>query len=199
MIGLEAVLIDRAANPAISEHLKRSLENAASNYRLIDNESIVPGNASGYLTTDAEKSMSIYCKVGGSQISGLIKPGEKPSRPGLYLMDVNPGDKSVRALVSKNVSVGIVEMIASGCHMIIFTTGSGSVVGSAISPVIKICSNPQTYERMKGDMDINAGDILHGEITIEKMGNNICDGILAVAAGIPTCSEGMGHQEFMLT
>ena len=35
------------------------------------------------------------------------------------------------------------ELIACGSHLILFTTGRGSVVGSAISPVIKICANPE--------------------------------------------------------
>ena len=47
--------------------------------------------------------------------------------------------------------------------MILFSTGRGSVVGSAISPVIKICANPQTFRRMADDMDINAGRILEGK------------------------------------
>ena len=41
-----------------------------------------------------------------------------------------------------NDTVEVVELIACGSHVILFTTGRGSVVGSAIAPVIKVCANP---------------------------------------------------------
>jgi len=53
----------------------------------------------------------------------------------------------------------IVELIACGSHVVLFSTGRGSVVGSAISPVIKVCANPDTYRRLSDDMDVNAGRI----------------------------------------
>jgi altronate hydrolase len=65
------------------------------------------------------------------------------------------------------------ELIACGSHLTLFTTGRGSVVGSAISPVIKICANPETYRRMSEDMDIDAGRILEGRATLEEVGTEI--------------------------
>ena len=93
----------------------------------------------------------------------------------------------------------IVEMIASGAHLTLFTTGRGSVVGSAISPVIKVCANPDTFRRMEGDMDVNAGRILDGNATLDEVGQEIVDKIIETAAGRPTRSEALGHQEFILT
>ena len=77
----------------------------------------------------------------------------------------------------------IVELIACGCHLTLFTTGRGSVVGSAIAPVIKICANPETYRRMADDMDVDAGRILEGRATLDEVGREIFDLVLAVAAG----------------
>ena len=74
----------------------------------------------------------------------------------------------------------IVELIACGCHVILFTTGRGSVVGSAISPVIKICANPDTYRRMADDMDVDAGRILEGRATLDEVGREIFDLVLDV-------------------
>ena len=82
--------------------------------------------------------------------------------------------------------------------MILFSTGRGSVVGSAISPVIKVCSNPETYRRMKGDMDVDAGRIVEGRATLDEVGREIVASIEAVMAGAPTLSEELGHQEFVL-
>jgi len=199
MIGLEDMMSKRAINPQLAVELKKSVEKAARYYTLMGHGSFAPGNADGGLTTIEEKSMGAYCKSGDSIISGLIKPGDRPTQSGLYLMDVVPDGDPQFGFPNINDTVEIVEMIASGCHMILFTTGRGSVVGSAISPVIKICANPQTYRRMEEDMDINAGDILYGTNTIDEVGEDIFNRILSVAAGTATCSEALGHQEFMLT
>jgi len=93
----------------------------------------------------------------------------------------------------------IVELIACGAHIILFTTGRGSVVGSAISPVIKICANPETFAMLSADMDINAGEVLLGDKTPQDIGEDIHRQVVAVARGDETCSEALGHQEFILT
>src|SRR5258707_10666359 len=90
-------------------------------------------------------------------------------------------------------------MIACGCHLILFSTGRGSVGGSAIAPVIKVCANPETFRRLRDDMDVDAGRLLDGEATLDDIGREIHDQILAVAAGQKTRSEALGHQEFVLT
>lgn len=199
MIGLESVMSQRAVTPALAEELRKSVEKAARYYTIMGHGSFAPGNADGGLTTIEEKSMGAYCKSGDSPISGLIKPGDLPSHPGLYLMDVVPDGEPRFGFPNISDNAEIVEMIASGCHLILFTTGRGSVVGSAISPVIKICANPETYKRMQDDMDINAGKILYNEATIPEVGDEIFDKLLLTAGGEPTCSESLGHQEFILT
>jgi altronate hydrolase len=73
------------------------------------------------------------------------------------------------------------------------------VVGSAIAPVIKICANPETFLRLRDDMDVDAGRILEGAATLGDVGREIHEQILAVAAGQKTRSEALGHQEFVLT
>jgi len=72
------------------------------------------------------------------------------------------------------------------------------VVGSAISPVIKVCANPDTYDRMADDMDVNAGRILRGA-ELDDVGREIFSLVEDVARGAPTKSEALGHQEFILT
>lgn len=198
MIGLEDVMSKRAITPELAKELKRSVEKAAKYYTIMGHGSFAPGNADGGLTTIEEKSMGAYCKSGNSPISGLIKPGDIPPQGGLYLMDVVPDGEPRFGFPNPNDNSEIVEMIASGAHCILFTTGRGSVVGSAISPVIKICANPETYQRMQDDMDIDAGRILNNEATLDEVGDEIFDKIIAVAKGEVTCSEFLGHQEFVL-
>ena len=98
-----------------------------------------------------------------------------------------------------NDNAEIAELIACGSHVILFTTGRGSVVGSAVSPVIKVCANPETYARMPEDMDVHAGRVLTGEATIDEVATELLDLILATAADRPTASEALGHREFVLT
>ncbi|WP_164123447.1 UxaA family hydrolase [Sphingobacterium sp. xlx-130] len=199
MIGLESIMSSRAVTPELAVELKQSVVKAARYYTLMGHGSFAPGNADGGLTTIEEKSMGAYSKSGDSVISGLIKPGDRPHKPGLYLMDVVPDGDPKFGFPNINDNAEIVEMIASGCHLILFTTGRGSVVGSALSPVIKICANPHTYQKLQEDMDINAGTILEGKAGLDAVGQEIFAMIQQVASGQPTCSEQLGHQEFVLT
>jgi altronate hydrolase len=92
----------------------------------------------------------------------------------------------------------IAELIACGSQLVLFSTGRGSVVGSAVSPVIKVCANPGTYRRMAEDMDVDAGRILEGRATLDEVGREIVALIERVASGERTCSEALGHREFIM-
>ena len=149
--------------------------------------------------------MGAYSKSGNSPISGILKPGDVPPAGGLYLLDVVPdtctedGEVQVRwgfPNISDIQEIG--ELIACGAHLTLFTTGRGSVVGSAVSPVIKICANPETYRRLSEDMDVNAGRILEGAASLEQVGAEIFDLVIHVANGQKTASETLGHAEFSL-
>lgn len=198
LIGCEQIMASRAARPALAPALVACVEKAARYYSALGHGSFAPGNAEGGLTTMEEKSMGAYCKSGSSPIAGILTPGDVPPTSGLYLLDVVP-DGEVRwgfPNISDIQEIG--ELIACGSHVTLFTTGRGSVVGSAISPVIKICANPETYRRLSDDMDVNAGRILEGAATLDEVGGEIFDLILRVADGAQTASERLGHQEFSL-
>ena len=199
LIGCEQVMMGRAITPGLAREIEQSVVKAVHYYRTMGYGSFAPGNAEGGLTTQEEKSMGAYAKSGSSQIHGLIKPGDLPPKGGLYLMDVVPDGEPRFGFPNVADNAEIVELIASGCHLILFTTGRGSVVGSAISPVIKICANPETYRNMADDMDVNAGRVIEGETDLDEIGNEIYEQLQAVAAGNPSKSEALGHQEFILT
>ncbi|MEO5996366.1 MAG: UxaA family hydrolase [Chitinophagaceae bacterium] len=198
MIGLEEIMSNRAVTPALAVELKKSVEKAAKYYTIMGHGSFAPGNAEGGLTTLEEKAMGAYYKAGNSKISGLIKPGDIPQKHGLFLMDIVPDGDPRFGFPNPNDSSEIIELIASGAHCVLFTTGRGSVVGSAISPVIKVCANPDTFKRMEDDMDINAGKILRDEATLNEVGEEIFEKIVSIARGEKSCSESLGHQEFVL-
>ncbi|NQY35742.1 MAG: UxaA family hydrolase [Alteromonadaceae bacterium] len=199
LIGCEQIMAERAITPELGEEIMKSVEKAEQYYTKMGYGSFAPGNAEGGLTTQEEKSMGAYAKSGSSKIHGLIKPGDIPNQGGLYLMDVVPDGEPMFGFPNIVDNAEIVEMIASGCHLTLFTTGRGSVVGSAISPVIKVCANPETYDNLSDDMDINAGKIIKGEATVAQVGDEIYQLVKQVAQGQQTKSEELGHQEFVLT
>ncbi len=199
LIGCEEIMASRAATPELADEIRGAVAKAARYYATLGYGSFAAGNAEGGLTTIEEKSLGAYMKSGLSTISGLIKPGDIPPRGGLYLMDVVPDGEVRFGFPNISDNAEIVEMMASGAHMTLFVTGRGSVVGSAIAPVIKIAANPHMFARLSEDMDINAGRILTGEAELSDVADEIYDTVVSVASGRQTASEALGHTEFILT
>ena len=199
LVGCEFHMKRRAVTPELGDEIVRTVEKAARYYTIMGHGSFAPGNADGGLTTQEEKSLGAYAKSGASPISGILKPGDQPWGGGLYLLDVVPDGEPRFGFPNISDNAEIVELIACGAHITLFTTGRGSVVGSAISPVIKVCANPNTYQRLSDDMDVNAGRILTGEATLDQVGAEIVDLVKRVANGEASRSEELGHQEFILT
>lgn len=199
LVGCEKIMADRAITPELGIALEASVRKAEAYYTVMGYGSFAPGNAEGGLTTQEEKSMGAYSKSGSAPIVGILKPGDQPVSGGLYLLDVVPDGEVRFGFPNISDNAEIVELIACGAHLTLFTTGRGSVVGSAISPVIKVCANPETYRKLAGDMDVDAGRIMEGRGTLDEVGDEIFDLVLAVAGGERTVSEALGHQEFILT
>ena len=199
LIGMEHLMAARAKTGPFGDELKRTVAKAAEYYATLGYASFAPGNADGGLTTIEEKSLGAYAKSGQSRIDGIVKPGIEPPASGLYLLDVVPDGEVRFGFPNINDNAEIAELIACGSHVILFSTGRGSVVGSAIAPVIKVCANPDTYRRMQDDMDVDAGRILEGRATLDDVGREIYDLIARVGNGEATRSEELGHQEFILT
>jgi altronate hydrolase len=199
LIGCEGHMAARAATPALGQAIRASVEKAARYYATLGHGSFASGNADGGLTTQEEKSLGAYAKSGASPIVGLLKPGDRPTVPGLYLLDVVPDGEVRFGFPNIADNAEIVELAACGAHLILFSTGRGSVVGAALTPVIKVCANPETFRRLPEDMDVNAGRILEGAASLDEVGQEIAALVRAVAAGRETVSEALGHQEFLLT
>jgi altronate dehydratase large subunit len=199
LIGCEHHMARRAVTEELGTEIVAAVDKARNYYDVLGHGSFASGNAEGELTTQEEKSMGAYAKSGFGAMHGLIKPGDVPPKGGLYLLDVIP-DGEVRFGFPNISDVGeIGELMACGCHLTIFTTGRGSVVGSAVAPIIKVCGNPLTYDRLPDDMDINAGAILSGKVTLDDVAAELREVVLQTASGVPTKSERLGHQEFLLT
>ncbi|MDB5369142.1 MAG: hydrolase [Roseomonas sp.] len=119
-------MAERAVTPELGDALREAVAKAARYYATLGYGSFAPGNADGGLSTVEEKSMGAYAKSGHSRIAGLIKPGDIPPRGGLYPMDVVPDGEVRFGFPNISDNAEIVELIASGCHLVLFVTGRGS-------------------------------------------------------------------------
>jgi altronate hydrolase len=199
LIGCEEHMAGRAVTPELGEELRSAVKKADRYYRDLGHGSFGGGNIKYGLSTIEEKSLGAYAKSGAAPIIGLLKPGDRPTAHGLYLMDtVNDGPVRY-GIPNINDTQTITEMVASGCHLIIFTTGAGSVVGQAVAPVLKGVSNSRVYQRLSEDIDVNAGTIADGVESIDRVAERIVAKVAAMAAGEPSKSEALGHQEFALS
>ncbi|SMP16542.1 altronate hydrolase [Shimia sagamensis] len=199
LIGCEHVMADRAANADLRPAIIASVDKAAKYYAAMGYGSFSNGNATGGLSTIEEKSLGAYAKSGQSKIAGILRPAQTAPSGGLYLLDVVPDGPPKYGYPNINDTAEIIELISCGAHAVIFVTGRGSVVGSAISPVLKVCANPETYTRMSGDMDVNAGRVLEGGATLQDVGTEIVERLVSLGQGQKTASEDLGHAEFVLT
>jgi altronate dehydratase large subunit len=199
MVGCADIVASRAADPAIAEQLRRAVSKAEKFSLQANQFSIAPGNRRGGLTTIEEKAMGAFAKCGSRPIRGIIKVAQRPPGPGLYVLDSVPDPSPFNFGYSNpNDSEGVLDLISCGAHLVLFTTGRGSVIGSVISPVLKICGNPKTYVRMSEDMDVNAGRIVTGEASVAEIGKEIFEAVLRVMAGEASKSEILGHREYCI-
>jgi len=189
IFGAEHLLVRRARNRAVAERLLgfiRAYKDYLVKFGASFDDNPSPGNKEGGLTTILEKSLGAVAKAGTSPLNEVVDYAETVHSPGFVFMNTPGYDP-----------VSLTGLAAGGVNLIAFTTGRGSAIGFPTIPVIKIASNSATYRRMRDNMDINAGRIADGEAAIREIGQEIFDMLLRVASGERTCSERLGHQEFV--
>jgi altronate hydrolase len=199
MIGLRSILLSRAATPEVAAELSRTYQKAENYCKSVRQYSVSPGNFAGGLTTIEEKSMGAFAKSGSRPIQGVVRVAQQLPGPGLWLLDSVPDQHFMQfGYTNPNDTEGIMDLIASGAHIVLFITGRGSVIGSPVAPLIKVTGNSRTYARMREDMDFNAGTILSGEQTLDEAARALMQMVGDVAAGMQTKPEALGHREFFL-
>jgi altronate hydrolase len=199
MIGLDAIMQARAANPEARKQLAHAYQKAENYCHEVRQYSISPGNFAGGLTTIEEKSMGAFAKSGTRPIQGVIEVAQRPPHPGLWLLDSVPDPHFMQfGYTNPNDTEGIMDLVSAGSQIVLFITGRGSVIGSPIAPLIKVTGNHSTYQRMRGDMDFNAGRILTGEISLDEAGLELRDLVVSVASGQLSKPEALGHREYFI-
>jgi altronate dehydratase large subunit len=191
IVGAEHLLAERAASPEAAERLlaKVATWEAFSRTTGADARGAqpTPGNQAGGLTTIEEKSLGAIQKGGSSPLREVLEYGERANAKGLVFMDT-PGQDIEQ----------VTGYAAAGVQLVCFTTGRGTPTGSPVRPVIKIATNSRTAATMAEHVDVDAGGVADGSRTLDEVGDEIFEAILATASGRPTASERGRHREFAI-
>lgn len=190
ILGAEHLLVRRAADRAVAEKLLERIRwwqrwCALFGTDLEANPS--PGNIASGITTLFEKSLGGISKGGTTPLRDVVRYAEPIGSRGLVFMDTPAYDP-----------VSVTGLVAGGATVVAFTTGCGSVYGSALVPTVKLSSTSDLFRRMEGDMDVDCGTVLAGE-PLEEAGRRVFERVLAAASGERTKSEvlGLGEVEFL--
>lgn len=120
------------------------------------------------------------------RLDEVIDYAQPMTGPGYYFMD-SPG----------NDLESITGQVASGCNLIFFVTGNGSVTNFPFVPTLKITTTTARHELLARDMDINAGAYLDGT-PMDELGRRAFELALTVAGGARSHGELAGHAQVQL-
>ncbi len=185
MFGAEHLLMKRCESREVFDKTVALINNFKDYYTrhgqvIYENPS--PGNKAGGITTLEEKSLGCVQKGGLSKVVDVLDYGDRVSKCGLSLLN-GPG----------NDIVAITNLMAAGAHMILFTTGRGTPVGSAV-PTVKIATNHGLAEKKKNWIDFDSSPTLLGEPLTSELFEYIID----VAEGEKTKNEEFGFHEISI-
>ncbi|GAB2555915.1 UxaA family hydrolase [Kribbella endophytica] len=84
--------------------------------------------------------------------------------------------------------------IASGCNLIFFTTGNGSITNFPFVPTLKFVTTTTRYEHLQAEMDVDAGRYLTGT-PMDELTTDTFDLTVRVASGERSAGERAGHSQ----
>jgi galactarate dehydratase len=176
-------LTSRAATPQVAEDIVRELgwyDQYLDRGRVDRTANTTPGNKAGGLSNIAEKAMGSIVKSGTAAISHVLAPGEK--------LRLDQKGLVFAATPASDFICGTLQL-AAGMNVHVFTTGRGTPYGLQACPVVKVATRTDLARRWHDLMDMNAGRIADGEITIEEAGWELFRIMLDVASGRKTWAE----------
>ena len=185
MFGAETLLMNRAKDEETFHKTVDLINNFKAYFKrynqpISDNPS--PGNKKGGITTLEDKSLGCVQKGGHAQVVDVLDYGDTIKTTGLNLLN-GPGNDSVSTTV----------LAASGCQIILFSTGRGTPWGTIV-PTAKIATNSKLAKYKAKWIDFNAGSLLEG-VEMQQLRDNLFDFILDTASGKQTKAEQMDFHE----
>ena len=185
MFGAEHLLMNRCESQEMFEktvNLINDFKDYYTRYNQVIYENPSPGNKKGGITTLEEKSLGCVQKGGLSPVVDVLTYGDRLEKNGLSLLN-GPG----------NDIVACTNLMAAGVHVILFTTGRGTPLGTAV-PTVKIATNHSLAERKSNWIDFDASPMLSGEDPTDAL----VDYVIRVAGGEQTKNEINGYEEISI-
>ena len=198
LIGAEQVLTQRAATPEVAARLLRLIAKwearAAATGEDIRTINPIPENIAAGITTLEEKSLGAVEKTGTGPLAGVLDYCERPSGPGLWLMDAWMSSYSL-----------LPSFAAAGAQLVIYQLGGNELPPQdaplsanspgLVAPLLTISGNPRTAEVAGDYLDVSTGGVLLGTETLDAAGERILEEILRTANGRATRGETMAYPE----
>lgn len=188
MFGAETILMNRCINREVFDKTV-NLINGYKKYFMSYNQPVYenpsPGNKAGGITTLEEKSLGCTQKGGSAPVVDVLKYGEMVTKQGLNLLEA-PGNDLVASTA----------LAASGCQMVLFTTGRGTPFGSLV-PTMKVSTNSRLYKLKPHWIDFNAGVLVEGE-SIDSVLEKFILYVIKVASGELVNSEKNNFREIAI-
>ncbi|MFR1052271.1 MAG: UxaA family hydrolase [Lachnospirales bacterium] len=186
-LGGEHLLARRAVSKEVGEQIYNIVNRMEARAKSIGCDmrrgQPTPGNMEGGLSSIEEKSLGAIVKSGTRPIQGVLEyPEAIGNRKGLWIKDTPGREPEI-----------LTGMAATGAQFMMFSTGRGAPQGFPTMPVLKVCGNPNTYERMRHDMDLNAGRIITGKKSIQEVGEEAFSAALEILSGRQTRNETLGY------
>ena len=147
MFGAEQILMDKCESKEVYGKYLSLITDFKKYYTdlgfpVYENPS--PGNKEGGITTLEEKSLGCVAKAGSSPIVDVLDYAEPVHKKGLSVLN-GPGNDLIAATA----------LAASGCQLILFTTGRGTPFSSVV-PTLKISSNAPLAKKKNNWIDFDA-------------------------------------------
>jgi len=188
VFGAEEVLLSRCTNQTVYGKLQ-TLITDFKNYFIRNNQKIYenpsPGNKDGGITTLEEKSLGAVQKGGGAIITGVLDYGDLALEAGLNVLNA-PGNDAISSTA----------LVASGAHIILFSTGRGTPLGF-MAPTLKISSNTDLAQNKPHWIDFDAG-IITKDANIKSVASKLIDNIVDMASGKLAKNETHGIRDFAI-
>ena len=190
IMGGEEILAKRAVNEEVGKQIIDLVRrfNKLGTLLGVDlvGSQLTAGNVAGGLTTVVEKALGANAKSGKKQIKGVLEYGERPKDKGLYVMNT-PG----------HGFENLTGVASAGSQLMLFTTGLGAPEGHPILPVIKVCGNRNTCNRLAAHIDVDVTGVIDGTESIEEAAERLYRMALEVASGRLTKAEILRYDETM--
>jgi altronate hydrolase len=188
IFGAEQLLMARASDQAVFDDIV-AVVNDFKSYFLSHGEPVSenpsPGNIEGGVTTLEEKSLGAVQKAGRSQVTQVLRYGQRSDRHGVILLEA-PGNDAVSSTA----------LTAAGATVILFTTGRGTPLGFP-APTLKLSTNSSLAQRKPHWIDFDAGRIVSGH-DLDDTADALMRLVLDTASGQPTRAEENGEREIAL-